>query len=104
MRRSYFRDTREVAALVALTLVSVLPVTASSADGTPVRFEGRVQWIAGETLTVATDDDQSISVDLTHVPQDQYQRLGSRDRVVVTGTIPTGANLVIATSIKQLET
>ena len=103
MRRYDIRGPRGVAALAAVALLSVLSVTASTADDTPVRFEGRVQWIAGETLTVATDDDQSISVDLTHVPQDEYQRLGSNDRVVVTGTIPTEGNRVVATSIEPLE-
>ena len=101
MHRCDIRGSQGVAALIALALLSVLSVTASAADDTPVRFGGRVQWIAGETLTVATDDDQSISVDLRHVPQDEYQRLGSNDRVVVTGTI--ARNRVVATSIEQLE-
>jgi hypothetical protein len=30
--------------------------------------------------------------------------VGSQDRVVVTGIIPTGANLVMATAIEQVET
>jgi len=92
-----------VAALVAVALLSALSLTASAGDDTPVQFEGRVQWIAGDTLTVATDDDHSISVDLTHVPQDEYQRLGSNDRVVVTGIVPTEQNRVVATSIEPLE-
>jgi len=88
---------------MALAILSVLCVTASAAEDTPVRFEGRVLWIAGETLMVATDDSQSINVDLTHVPQGEYQRLGSNDRVVVTGTIPTERNGVVATSIEPFE-
>jgi len=88
---------------MALALLSVLSLAASAADETPVRFEGRVLWIAGQTLMVATDDSQSINVDLTHVPQGEYQRLGSNDRVVVTGTIPTEGNRVVATSIEPLE-
>ena len=103
MHRSYIGGSREVAALVALALLSVLSVTASADDDTPVRFQVRVLWIAGETLLVATDDSQSINVDLTQVPQDEYQRLGSYDRVVVTGTIPTEGNRVVATSIEPVE-
>jgi len=81
MHRSYIGGSREVAALVALALLSVLSVTASADDDTPVRFQGRVLWIAGETLLVATDDSQSINVDLTQVPQDEYQlRPCRRDR------------------------
>ena len=103
MRRCAIRCSRGVAALMALALLSVLSVTASAVDDTPVRFEGRVLWIAGGPLMVATDDSQSVNVDLTHVPQDEYQRLGSNDRVLVTGTIPTERNRVVATSIEPLE-
>jgi len=88
---------------MAVAILSVLCVTASAAEDTPVRFEGRVLWIAGETLMVATDDSQSINVDLRHVPQDEYQRLGSYDRVIVTGTIPIEGNRVAATSIELEE-
>jgi hypothetical protein len=103
MRRCAIRGSRGVAALMALALLSVLSVTACAGDDTPVRFEGRVLWIAGGTLMVATDDSQSVNVDLTHVPQDEYQRLGNNDRVLVTGTIPTERNRVVATSIEPLE-
>jgi len=52
--------------------------------------------IAGETLMVATDDSQSIK----HRSPRTYRkmsikRLGSNDRVVVTGTIPTEGNRVV---------
>lgn len=103
MRRCDIRGSRRVAALMALALLSVLSVGVSAADDAPVQFQARVLWIAGQTLMVATDDDRSIAVDLTHVAQDQYQRLGSNDRVVVTGTIPTERNRVVAASIEQLE-
>jgi len=102
MRPCDIRGSRGAAALMALALLSVLSVGASAADA-PVHFQARVLWIAGQTLMVATDDDRSIAVDLTHVAQDQYQRLGSNDRVVVTGTIPTERNRVVAASIEQLE-
>jgi len=95
-----------VAALIALALLSVLSVTpsvADDADDAPVHFRARVLWTAGETLMVATDDGQSVNVNLTRVPQDQYQRLGINDLVVVTGTIPTERDRVEATSIEQLE-
>lgn len=103
MRGCDIRGLRGVAALMAVAILSVLCVTASAAEDTPVRFEGRVLWIAGETLMVATDDSQSINVDLRHVPQDEYQRLGSYDRVIVTGTIPIEGNRVAATSIELEE-
>ena len=88
---------------MALALLSVLSVTHSAADDPPVQFRARVLWIAGETLMVATDDGQSVNVNLTRVSQDQYQGLGMNDLVVVTGTIPTEQDRVEATSIEQLE-
>src|SRR5258707_10222524 len=99
MRRCAIRGSRGVAALMALALLCVLSVTASAADDTPVRFEGRVLWIAGTTLVVATEGSQTIAVDLTHVPLDEYQRLQSSDYIVVVGTVPTERNRIVATSI-----
>ena len=102
MRPNQILGSLGVAALIALATLSVLSL-AEGADGhLPVRFEGRVQWIAGETLTVATDDDLSISVDLAHVPQDQYQRLQRNDRVLVIGNIVSEQSRVLATSIEPL--
>ena len=95
-----------MAALIALALLNVLSVTpsvADDADDAPVHFRARVLWIAGDTLMVATDDGQSVNVNLTRVPQDQYQRLGINDRVVVTGTIPIEQDRVEAASIERLE-
>jgi hypothetical protein len=103
MRRGGVRGARAVAILAALALGSVLFVSASAAGDVPVRFEARVLWVAGQTLVVATDDSRSISVDLTYVAQDEYQRLGSDDWVVVTGVLPAGRNRVVATSITLLE-
>jgi hypothetical protein len=48
---------------------------------------------------VDTDDGIAVTVDLTAVPQDEYQRLASGDRVVVTGAL--GRYGVVATTIQQ---
>jgi hypothetical protein len=103
MHRCDARVSGSWAALAALALLCVLSVTASAADDTSIWFEGRVLWIAGTTLVVATEDSQSITVDLTHVPLDEYLRLRSNDYVVVVGTIPTERNRIVATSIEPLE-
>ena len=102
MRRYSIGGPLGAAALTTLALWCALSV-ASAADDLPIRFQARVLWIAAQTLVVATDDSQSISVDLTHVAQDQYQRLGRNERVIVTGTIPAERNRVVATSIEPLE-
>jgi hypothetical protein len=62
-------------------------------------YEGRVQWIAGSTLILATDDGWSIKVDVTRVPQSDYSGLGPRDRIVVTGTLSQDGNYVLGVSI-----
>ena|SRR5437016_13478935 len=97
------RGSRVLMTLTALALLSLLPATASAADDDSVYFEARVLWIAGETMVVATDASQSISVDLTQVSQDEYQRLERDDVVVVTGIIAAEYNRVVATSIEQVE-
>jgi hypothetical protein len=101
-----WRDARGAwagAALAALVLAGGLSTTAGAADEVPIRVQLRVLWVAGQTLAAATDDGQSIAVDLTHVAQDEYQRLEINDRVVVTGTIPTEGSRLVATSITPLE-
>ena len=103
MRSRRMRGSWGVAAFIAVAILSVLTMAAGGEDDIPVWFEGRVQWTAGDTLTVATDNDQSISIDLGHVPQDEYQRLRSNDRIVVTGSISLEQSRVVATSIEALE-
>ncbi len=95
------RGSRVLMTLTALALLSLLPATASAAADDSVYFEARVLWIAGETMVVATDASQSISVDLTQVSQDEYQRLGWNDLVIVTGFAEH--DRVVATSIEPVE-
>jgi hypothetical protein len=86
------------ALLTALLVATALPVASAAAQD--VRFEGRVSWIAGETLILSTVDTPSVRVDLRRVDQDEYQRLTSGDFVLVTGAIAD--DRVIATSIELL--
>ena len=103
MHRCDARVSRTLVALAAVALLCVLSVTAGAADVMPLRFEGRVLWIAGTTLMIATDDSQSVNVDLRHVPLDEYQRLRSNDYIVVVGTIAAERDRIVATSIEPLE-
>jgi hypothetical protein len=71
------------------------------------RLQGRVSWVAGETLVMSTDETPSIRIDLSQVDQADYQRLASGDRVIVTGiivtgTIPDDRDRIVATSIVSL--
>lgn len=92
---------RTFRALLALLAVSIILPSSPASAQDEVRFEGRVSWIAGETMIVSTDDTPSVRVDLRHVDQDEYQRLTTGDFVIVTGTIADDANRVFATSIER---
>jgi hypothetical protein len=85
---------------VALVVSTAIPGRVA-AGGAAVRFPGRVSWVAAETMVVATDDGVALTVDLTKVPQDEYQRLASGDRVLVVGVL--GRNRIVATTIQSLE-
>jgi hypothetical protein len=65
-------------------------------------YEGRVQWIAGSTLVLATDDGWSLRVDLTRVPQSDYSGLGQGDRIIVSGTLSQDGNYVRGLSIERV--
>ncbi len=94
-------STVVMAALVAFAFAGAVATGSSAADDTLVLFDARVSWIAAETMVVSTDDGSAVSVDLSQVAQDEYQRLATGDRVIVSGTLEE--NRVVATSIQSLE-
>ena len=65
-------------------------------------YEGRVQWIASSTLILATDDGWSLRVDLTRVPQSEYQGLVPRDRILVSGMLSQDGNYLLGRSIERV--
>ena len=67
----------------------------------PLYYAGRVQWIAGSTMVLMTDEGWSLRVDLKRVAQNEYSGLGSSDRVIVTGFISEDGNYVIGLSIAR---
>ena len=83
-----------VAGLLAVPL-------AAEAQGL-VYYEGRVQWLAGSTLILVTDQGWSLRVDLTRVDQSEYLGLGSRVRILVTGVISDDGNYLIGLSIRRI--
>ena len=48
-----------------------------------VRFEGRLLWISGNTMAVAANDGPSVSIDLSNVPQSDYQGLEEGEWIMV---------------------
>jgi hypothetical protein len=67
-----------------------------------VRVQGRVVWIAGQTLVIVPDGSPSIDVDLSPVPQEQHGKLREGDRVVVTGAVTNERTRLIAASVERL--
>ena len=90
---------REFAAGVLFGGLLAAPRTAGAQS--PLYYAGRVQWIAGSTMVLMTDEGWSLRVDLKRVPQSEYSGLESSDRVVVTGFISEDGNYVIGLSIAR---
>ena len=84
--------------LVAGTLL-VTPLAAEAQQ--LLYYEGTVQWIAGSTMVITTDEGWSLRIDLTRVPQSEYQGLGLRDRIIVTGLLSADGNYLIGRSIRR---
>jgi hypothetical protein len=88
-------------------LVLALLVLGVSAPGETqqrqVQMNGRVQWIAGQTLMLMLDGGGSVNVDLSGVPLDDYTKLRERDRVVVHGVLADDNRQVVATAVSPQE-
>jgi len=87
--------------LMALLVGSLLAAPLDANAQRLIYYEGTVQWIAGSTMVITTDDGWSLRVDLTHVPQSEYQGLALRDRVLVTGLLSQDGNYFIGRSIQR---
>jgi hypothetical protein len=93
-------------ALIAASMVAVQAGSATAQDYDVVRFDGRVLWIAGQTMVVSpyASGAGPVSVDLSGASLDEYMNLTTGDSVTVTGTIPVEGDRVLATSIKARAT
>jgi hypothetical protein len=101
IRRGFAKTLAVVAIAAALT--STLSVGIGAAQDHSVRIEGRVLWIAAETMVVAPYADSApIRIDLRQVHQDEYMGLVTDDSVVVMGTVSNERDRVIATSVQPL--
>ena len=91
-------ERRTFLAMVSGGLLAV-PLAAEAQRS--LRYEGTVQWIAGSTLVVMTDEGLSVRVDLTRVAQSEYSGLVPRDRIVVTGMLSQDGNHLVGLSIQR---
>ena len=89
------------AAVVAAACVLALRVDVGSAQ--EVVIEGRVLWVAGQTMVVApyASGTAPVRIDLSRASQDEYMRLTTGDSVTVMGIIPAEGDRVMATSIRD---
>jgi hypothetical protein len=93
-RRTFLAGTGAAAVLLTVPLLAEAQ--------RPLLYEGRVQWIAGSTLILMTDDGWSLRVNLTRVPQSDYSGLTPRDRIIVSGTLSQDGNYVLGLSIERV--
>jgi hypothetical protein len=97
-RTGSLMERRTFLALVSGGLLAV-PI---AAEAQRLFYEGRVQWIAGSTLILATDEGWTLRVDLTRVPQSDYSGLGQGDRIIVSGTLSQDDNYLRGLSIERV--
>ena len=86
----------------ALAVMMLWMFAATAAAQDHVDLQGRVEWVAGETMVVAPPDAPAVSVDLSQVPLDQYADLRPGDSVRVDGIVSDRRNRVIASEIHRL--
>ena len=91
---------RRTAALVAAFALVAMAFETATAQERTVRIVGIVQWIAAEKMMVIPNDgNPPIQVDISQVPQSQYEALTEGSRVVVVGTVAPDGRKVIATAV-----
>jgi len=66
-----------------------------------VLVEGRVLWIAGQTMVLDASGSPSVRIDLSEIPQSDYQGLTGGDPVVVSGVLSADRRQVRWTSIRR---
>jgi hypothetical protein len=91
---------RTLSILLTATLMALCATGA--AQETTLSLQGKILWISGQTMALASVDRPAVTVDLSRVDVADYATLMSGDWVVVTGTVPLGSNRLIATSVQRL--
>jgi len=106
MNRRQFVEV--LGAVATAALMATLWIGVGAAEETPIRIQGRVEWIAAQVMVISLDGrvitaggPAAINVDLSQVDQDEYQGLVAGDPVLVIGTVSAARNRVIATSVMR---
>ncbi len=91
---------RTRALLVLLLLVSAAaPANAQEQIG---YFEGRVAWVAGQSMVVTLDTGVSVDIDLRRISQTEVRAISQGDYVIVTGAIERPGRRFLAISIRRV--
>lgn len=97
-----WRRSTSVRTVTALAAVTVLLGAVALAQGQTVRVVGQVQWISAEKMMVIPDNGGlPIDVDITQVPQAQYETLTAGSPVIVVGVVSPDGRKLIASSIQS---
>jgi len=95
------RRPLERRAFMTLVAASLLVAPLAAEAQRLLYYEGTVQWIAGSTMVISTDEGWSLKIDLTRVPLSDYSGLALRDRIIVTGLLSADGNYLIGQSIQR---
>ena len=101
MSRRSFGKALATALVVAACMLALRVSIGTAQEG--VVIEGRVLWVAGQTMVVApyAGGVAPVRIDLSQASQDEYMRLKTGDSVTVMGIIPEEGDRVMATSIRD---
>jgi hypothetical protein len=101
MSRRAFGKALAAAVVAAVCMLALRVDVATAQEG--VVIQGRVLWVAGQTMVVApyASGAAPVRIDLSLTSQDEYMRLTTGDSVTVMGIIPEEGNRVMATSIRD---
>jgi hypothetical protein len=92
---------------LAACFTGALGIRPGLAQAPGVMIQGRVLWVAAETMVIApyvliSGVATAINVDLSEAYQGDYAGLRTGDAVAVTGMVAPEGDRVIATSIRRL--
>ena len=85
--------------VVLVVICGALPAP-GTAQGQYVRLQGRVQWIAADTMMcLPASGAMPVNVDLRQVPLNEYATLAQGNPIVVDGMISEDGRRLIARSV-----
>jgi hypothetical protein len=95
---------RHTSIALVVSMILLGTVAPSAAQGPHVLLDGRVQWIAGQTMMVIPGSGSiPVRVDLGAVPLEQYATLRDGDWVVLSGVISSDGRWLVGEFVMRAE-